>query len=72
MDEFHRCILGPGLFVIKHGMEPEIAQKALDVLKKVKGSELETKDLVGCTRFQEKHALEEPDTYAEYYSNPLL
>ena len=72
MDEFHRCILGPGLFVIKHGMDPELCEKALEFLKKATAPQMETKDLVGRTRFQEKHALQEPDTYAEYYSNPLL
>jgi hypothetical protein len=73
MDEFYQCLLhGPGVFAIKGLMPRAIAERADEVAQKVTPDEFRSRPQCRLFGFGEKHVCEDPENYAEYYSNPLM
>ena len=72
MDEFHHVLLqGPGVIVIQQMMDPEIVRKANELNEQFS---TDKKDALASRtmRLEEKHAIADAESYAEYYSNPIL
>ena len=77
MDEFHRALsLGPGLFVVRIMVRQEVIDRteevAVDIHKryppKSGGAGLSSRTSAFC----EKHAVADPESYADYYGNEVL
>ena len=71
MNEFHRAILGPGVFVIRHLMDSDLCRR-VNALAAALTPGLKTSAHERTPKFTEKHALLDADSFAEFYSNPLL
>ena len=72
MDELHQCLFsGPGVLIIKHLMDPELCKRAHEFMQKVTPG-IESSTHKRTARFGEKQAVQSPEDYAGYYSNPIL
>lgn len=75
MDELHRVwAVGPGVLVVKGLVERSVVDQVTGVANAIQKKEPK-KASPGSTRifaFSQKHALESPESFAEYYGNDLL
>ena len=71
MDEFHRGILGPGVIIVKGMMDPDLCRRVNDISASLTPA-LKTSHHARTPKFTEQHALIDPESFAEYYSNPLM
>lgn len=76
MDEINRALsIGPGVLVVRGLVSKDVIDRTEEVAKVVheqwapfSGAGLSTRT----TAFIEKHALTDPESYAEYYGNEVL